>query len=41
MTYGVFQLYYKPNKLSTLVSVDVLDRFKFIQQDITMMIKER
>lgn len=37
MTYGIFQLYYKPNKLSTLVSVDVLDRFKFIQQDITMI----
>lgn len=37
LTYGVFQVYYKPGKLSTLIGVDVLDRFKYIQKDITMI----
>lgn len=35
LTYGNFHIFYKENKLSTLTSVDVLDRFKNIQSDIT------
>ena len=34
LTYGVFQLHYKENKLSTLISVDVIDNFKNIILDI-------
>ena len=34
LTYGVFNIYYKENKLSTLVSVDVIDYFKNIKSDI-------
>lgn len=34
LTYGVFNIYYKENKLSTLVSVDVIDYFKNIRSDI-------
>ncbi|MBQ6840612.1 MAG: DNA repair protein RecO [Bacilli bacterium] len=34
-TYGVFNLYYKEDKLSTLVSVDVIDPLKNIRQDLT------
>ena len=34
LTYGVFQLHYKEDKLSTLISVDVLDNFKNIVLDI-------
>ena len=35
LTYGLFHIYYKEDKLSTLTSVDVLNRFKNIQKDIT------
>lgn len=34
LTYGVFHIYYKENKLSTLVSVDVIDPFIKIRSDI-------
>jgi len=34
-TYGVFNLYYKEDKLSTLVSVDIIDPLKNIRQDLT------
>lgn len=33
-TYGVFNIYYKKDKLSTLVSCDILDYFKNIRTDI-------
>lgn len=33
-TYGVFNLYYKEDKLSTLVSVDILNPLKNIRQDL-------
>ncbi len=35
MTYGIFHLHYKEDKLSTLVSVDTIDSFKQIKKDIT------
>ncbi len=35
MTYGMFHLFYKEGKLSTLISVDVLHPFKNIKTDIT------
>lgn len=35
MTYGVFNIYYKEDKLSTLVSVDVINGFKQIRLDLT------
>lgn len=35
LTYGVFHMYYKKDKLSTLTSVDVKNSFKNIQKDIT------
>lgn len=35
LTYGIFQIYYKPNKLSILSSVDVINGFKQIKKDIT------
>ena len=34
MTYGVFNVFYKENKLSTLISVDVINNFKNIKKDI-------
>jgi len=34
LTYGYFNVYYKEGKLSTLISVDVIDSFKNIKQDI-------
>ncbi len=34
MTYGLFHMHYKENKLSTLVSVDVMDSFRNIKTDI-------
>lgn len=34
MTYGFFHMHYKPDKLSTLVGVDVIDTFKQIKKDI-------
>ena len=35
LVYGEFNLYYKKEKLSTLISVDVLDSFKNTKKDIT------
>ena len=35
LTYGYFNMYYKPDKLSTLINVDVIDNLKNIQRDIT------
>lgn len=34
LTYGNFHIIYKDDKISTLVSVDILDNFKYIKQDI-------
>ncbi len=34
MTYGYFHLHYKEDKLSTLVSVDIIDSLKHIKTDI-------
>lgn len=34
LVYGNFNLYYKKDKLSTLISVDVIDAFKNIKKDI-------
>lgn len=34
MTYGLFHMHYKEGKLSTLVSVDVIDPFREIKKDI-------
>ncbi len=36
-TYGYFHLYYKPDKLSILITVDVIDQLKVIRQDITLI----
>lgn len=36
-TYGKFNIYYKENKLSTLVSVDVINNFHNIMSDITLL----
>ena len=35
LSYGVFNIYYKENGLSTLTSVDIIDNFKSIKKDIT------
>ena len=35
LTYGIFYIYYKENKLSILSNVDVIDNFKNIKKDIT------
>ena len=34
-TYGIFNLYYKDNKLSTLKEVDIIDNFKNIKSNIS------
>ncbi len=36
-TYAKFNIYYKENKLSTLVSVDVIDSFSNIKNDIVLI----
>ena len=36
-TYGKFNIYYKDNKLSTLVSVDPITNFNSIRQDLTLI----
>ncbi len=36
-TYGIFNIYYKENKLSTLVSVDPISNFTNIRQDLTLI----
>lgn len=35
LNYGYFNLYYKQDKLSTLISADITDSFKMIRKDIT------
>lgn len=35
LTYGIFNIYYKKDKLSILSSVDVIDNFKNIKKDIS------
>ncbi|MDD2518676.1 MAG: DNA repair protein RecO [Bacilli bacterium] len=37
LIYGNFNIYYKEDKLSTLISVDVINSFKQIRKDITKM----
>lgn len=37
LTYGYFHVKYKENGLSTLMEVDVINRFKNIKKDISMM----
>ncbi len=36
-TYGFFQIYYKENKLSTLVSVDIINPLKNIKNDLILI----
>jgi len=37
LIYGEFNIYYKEGKLSTLISVDVINNFKNIMKDITLI----
>ena len=37
LTYGKFNIYYKKDKLSTLVSVDIINPLKNIKNDITLI----
>lgn len=37
LTYGIFDIYYKKDKLSTLVSVDILNPLKKIKEDILLI----
>lgn len=37
LTYGVFNIYYKKDKLSTLVSVDIINPLKKIKEDILLI----
>ena len=34
MTYGMFHIHYKEDKLSTLISVDIVDSLKNIKKDV-------
>ena len=34
LNYGYFNLYYKPDKLSTLISADIISTFRNIRKDI-------
>lgn len=36
-TYGIFNIYYKEDRLSTLVSVDVIDGLNLIKNDIVLL----
>ncbi|MBO4245312.1 MAG: DNA repair protein RecO [Bacilli bacterium] len=36
-TYGIFNIYYKENKLSTLIDVEVIDELANIKNDITLI----
>lgn len=36
LTYGYFNIQYKKDKLSTLISVDLIDNLKFIKTDLTL-----
>lgn len=35
LTYGIFNIYYKENGLSTLISVDITDNFNHLKNDLT------
>ena len=35
-TYGIFQVYYKEDKLSTLIEVDIIDNFNNIKSDLLL-----
>ena len=37
LTYGIFNIYYKKDKLSTLVSVDIINPLKKIKEDILLI----
>jgi len=37
LTYGIFNIYYKKDKLSTLVSVDIINHLKKIKEDILLI----
>ena len=37
LTYGYFNVYYKENNLSTLISVDIIDNLKNIKKDINLI----
>lgn len=37
LTYGVFNIYYKKDKLSTLVSIDIINPLKKIKEDILLI----
>lgn len=37
LTYGIFNIYYKKDKLSTLVSVDIIDSLKNIKSNILLI----
>lgn len=36
-TYGYFHVYYKENKLSTLITVDIIDELKSLKNDLTLL----
>ena len=36
-TYGIFHVYYKENKLSTLVAVDIINNLSNLKNDITLI----
>ncbi len=35
LTYGYFHIYYKEDKLSTLIDIDIIDNLKVIKKDLT------
>lgn len=37
LTYGYFNMHYKEGKLSNLVSVDIIDSYKFIRKNISLI----
>lgn len=37
LTYGIFNIYYKKDKLSTLMSIDIINPLKNIKDDITLI----
>lgn len=37
LTYGIFNIYYKKDKLSTLVSIDIINPLKKIKEDILLI----
>ncbi|MDD2489863.1 MAG: DNA repair protein RecO [Bacilli bacterium] len=37
LTYGYFHIYYKEDKLSTLIEVDIIDNFRMIKKDLNKL----